>query len=92
MNKLIDEKRYDDALNIFDLACQRGFSTANNRKYPSDIVLLAIDALFRQVSFRRSTFDSRFRMNISLSLSEHQRILEENQRNNYSFKRKWIRT
>ena len=50
MNKLIEEQRYDDALKIFDYACQRGFTTNSGRTYPSDVVTLAVEALYRQVS------------------------------------------
>ena len=50
MNKLVDDKRYDDALKIFEFASQRGFSSSG-RTYPTDIVMLAIEALYRQVSW-----------------------------------------
>ena len=49
MNKLVDDKRYDDALKVFEFASQRGFSSSG-RAYPTDIVMLAIEALYRQVS------------------------------------------
>ena len=49
MNKLIEDQRYDDALNIFEFACKRGFTTSTGRKYPNDLVLLAVEALYRQV-------------------------------------------
>jgi hypothetical protein len=49
MNKLLEDKRYDDASNLFDFACQRGFTSTTNRKYPSDVVTLAIEAYYRQV-------------------------------------------
>ena len=50
MNKLIEDQRYDDAGKIFDYACQRGFSTSTGRAYPGDVVTLAVEALYRQVS------------------------------------------
>lgn len=50
MNKLIEEQRYDDALKAFEYGTQRGFSTVSGRKYPGDVVMLAIECLYRQVS------------------------------------------
>ena len=49
MNKLIEEKRYDDVLKVFEHGAQRGFSTANKRQFPSDVVMLAMEGLYRQV-------------------------------------------
>lgn len=49
MNKLVDDKRYDDALKVFEVASARGFSSSG-RAYPTDLVMLAIEALYRQVS------------------------------------------
>ncbi|CAF1328220.1 unnamed protein product [Rotaria magnacalcarata] len=48
MNKLIEEKRYDDAVKVFDFGSQRGFSTASGRVFPSDVVMLAIEGLYRK--------------------------------------------
>lgn len=48
MNKLIEEQRYDDALKAFEYGTQRGFSTVSGRKYPGDVVMLAIECLYRQ--------------------------------------------
>ncbi|CAF1239079.1 unnamed protein product [Adineta ricciae] len=48
LNKLIEEKRYDDAIKVFEYGCQRGFSTSSGRTFPSDVVLLTIEALYRQ--------------------------------------------
>lgn len=49
MNKLIEEKRYDDVIKVFDHGIQRGFTTSSGRTFPSDVVMLAIDSLYRQV-------------------------------------------
>ncbi len=49
MNKLIEEKRYDDALKVFEHGTQRGFSTTSGRVFPTDVVMLAIESLYRQV-------------------------------------------
>ena len=56
MNKLIEEKRYDDAVKIFECGSQRGFTTTSGRVFPSDVVMLAIEALYQLVKilFRRS--------------------------------------
>ncbi|CAF4777314.1 unnamed protein product [Rotaria sp. Silwood1] len=48
MNKLIEEKRYDDAIKVFEHGSKRGFSTTSGRTYPSDVVMLAIEGLFRK--------------------------------------------
>ncbi|CAF1094054.1 unnamed protein product [Rotaria magnacalcarata] len=48
LNKLIEDKRYDDATKIFEYGMQRGFSTASGRVFPTDAVTLAIEALYRQ--------------------------------------------
>lgn len=48
MNKLIEEQRYDDALKVFEHGSQRGFSTVSGRKFPGDVVMLAIECLYRQ--------------------------------------------
>ena len=49
LNKLLEEKRYDDAIKIFEYGSQRGFSTSTGRAYPTDVVMLVIEALYRQV-------------------------------------------
>lgn len=49
MNKLIEDKRYDDAIKVFEHGVQRGFSTSSGRAFPSDVVMLAIEGLYRQV-------------------------------------------
>ena len=50
LNKLVEDKRYDDAIKVFEFASQRGFSTASGRAYPTDVVTLTVEALYRQVS------------------------------------------
>ncbi|CAF2463636.1 unnamed protein product [Rotaria sp. Silwood2] len=50
LNKLVEDKRYDDAIKIFEYGMQRGFSTTSGRTYPTDAVTLAIEALYRQNS------------------------------------------
>jgi hypothetical protein len=50
MNKLVEEKRYDDAIKVFEHGSQRGFSTSSGRTFPTDVVMLAIEGLFRQVN------------------------------------------
>jgi hypothetical protein len=50
MNKLIEEKRYDDAVKVFEYGSQRGFSTTSGRAFPTDVVMLAIESLYRQVN------------------------------------------
>jgi hypothetical protein len=49
MNKLIEEKRFDDVVKIFEYGVQRGFSTSSGRAYPTDVTMLAVEALYRQV-------------------------------------------
>lgn len=49
MNKLIEDKRYDDVVKIYDFGIQRGFQTSSGRAFPTDVVMLAIEALYRQV-------------------------------------------
>jgi hypothetical protein len=49
MNKLIEEKRYDDVVKVFEYGTQRGFSTTSGRVFPTDVVMLAIEGLYRQV-------------------------------------------
>ena len=49
MNKLIEEKRYDDVVKVFEHGAQRGFSTSTGRAFPTDVTMLAIEALYRQV-------------------------------------------
>jgi len=49
MNKLIEEKRYDDVIKVFEHGTQRGFSTTSGRAFPTDVVMLAIEGLYRQV-------------------------------------------
>jgi hypothetical protein len=49
MNKLIEEKRYDDVIKVFEYGTQRGFSTTSGRAFPTDVVMLAIEGLYRQV-------------------------------------------
>ncbi|CAF4303386.1 unnamed protein product [Rotaria socialis] len=48
LNKLVEDKRYEDATKIFEYGMQRGFSTASGRVFPTDAVTLAIEALYRQ--------------------------------------------
>ncbi|CAF1149546.1 unnamed protein product [Adineta ricciae] len=48
MNKLIEDKRYDDAIKVFEYGSQRGFNTSSGRAFPSDVVMLAIEGLYRQ--------------------------------------------
>jgi len=48
MNKLIEEQRFDDALKVFEHGSKRGFSTVSGRKFPGDVVMLAIECLYRQ--------------------------------------------
>lgn len=49
MNKLIEEKRYDDVVKVFEHGSQRGFSTSSGRTYPSDVVMLTVEGLYRKV-------------------------------------------
>lgn len=49
LNKLVEDKRYDDAIKVFEFGSQRGFTTTSGRTYPTDVVMLAIEALYRQV-------------------------------------------
>jgi hypothetical protein len=49
MNKLIEEKRYDDAIQVFEYGTKRGFSTSSGRAFPTDVVMLAVEGLYRQV-------------------------------------------
>ncbi len=37
-------------IKIFEFGSQRGFSTASGRTYPTDVVMLTIEALYRQVN------------------------------------------
>jgi hypothetical protein len=48
MNKLIEDKRYDDAVKVFEHGAKRGFSTTSGRAFPTDVVMLAIEGLYRQ--------------------------------------------
>jgi len=48
LNKLVEDKRYDDAVKIFEYGIQRGFNTTSGRAYPTDVVMLAIEGLYRQ--------------------------------------------
>ncbi|CAF0894658.1 unnamed protein product [Rotaria sordida] len=48
MNKLIEEKRYDDVVKVFEYGSKRGFSTTSGRTFPSDVVMLAVEGLYRQ--------------------------------------------
>jgi len=48
MNKLIEEKRYDDVTKVFEYGTKRGFSTTSGRAFPIDVVMLAIESLYRQ--------------------------------------------
>ncbi|CAF3572567.1 unnamed protein product, partial [Rotaria sordida] len=48
LNKLVEDKRYDDAIKIFEYGMQRGFSTTSGRAYPTDAVILVVEALYRQ--------------------------------------------
>lgn len=48
MNRLIEDKRYDDAVKVFEFSMKRGFKTANGRTYPTDVIMLAIEGLYRQ--------------------------------------------
>ena len=50
MNKLIEDKRYDDAVKVFEHGAKRGFSTTSGRAFPTDVVMLAIEGLYRQVN------------------------------------------
>ena len=52
MNKLIEDKRYDDAVKVFEFGSERGFSTSTGRAFPTDVIMLAIEALYRQVDLR----------------------------------------
>ena len=58
LNKLVEDQRYDDAIKVFEFGSQRGFTTTSGRNYPTDVVMLAIEALYRQVndSFLDETF------------------------------------
>lgn len=49
MNKLLEDQRYDDTMKIFDYGCQRGFTTTTGRTFPSDVMMLAVETLYRQV-------------------------------------------
>jgi hypothetical protein len=49
MNKLIEEKRYDDVVKVFEYGSQRGFTTTSGRIFPIDVVMLVIEGLYRQV-------------------------------------------
>jgi hypothetical protein len=51
MNKLIEDKRYDDAIQIFEYGSQRGFTTMSGRAYPTDLIMLTIEAFYRQVNY-----------------------------------------
>ncbi|CAF4754376.1 unnamed protein product [Rotaria sp. Silwood1] len=48
LNKLVEDKRYDDAIKVFEYGMQRGFTTTSGRTYPTDAVTLTIEALYRQ--------------------------------------------
>ena len=50
LNKLVEDERYDDAIKMFEFGGQRGFTTASGRGYPTDVVTLAAEALYRQVN------------------------------------------
>ena len=49
MNKLMEDKRFDDVVKVFEYGAKRGFSTSNGRAYPTDVTMLTIEALYRQV-------------------------------------------
>lgn len=49
MNKLIEDKRYDDVVKVFEHGAKRGYTTANGRKYPTDVTMLAMESLYQQV-------------------------------------------
>ncbi len=51
MNKLIEEKRYNDVIKVFEYGSQRGFTTTSGRVFPIDVVMLAIESLYRQVIY-----------------------------------------
>ncbi|KAI0990669.1 hypothetical protein GJ496_006443 [Pomphorhynchus laevis] len=46
MNHLIEKRRFDDAVKIFELSMQRGFITANGKLIPSDVLMLLVEALY----------------------------------------------
>ncbi|CAF1278704.1 unnamed protein product [Adineta steineri] len=48
LNKLIEDKRFDDAVKVFEYGSERGFSTTSGRTYPTDVVMLTIEGLYRQ--------------------------------------------
>lgn len=50
LNKLVEDQRYDDVIKMFEFGDQRGFSTASGRAYPTDVVMLTVEALHRQVT------------------------------------------
>jgi hypothetical protein len=37
-------------IKIFEYGSERGFSTTSGRTYPTDVVMLTIEALYRQVT------------------------------------------
>ncbi len=82
MNKLIEEKRYDDVIKVFEYGCQRGFSTTSGRAYPIDVVMLVIEGLYRQVNI---IFQFNFEeKNLFL---EYKRIINKSKRNYYKSSR-----
>ena len=60
MNRLIEDKRYDDTIKVFEFSLKRGFKTASGRTYPTDVIMLAIEGLYRQVHIFRANKQARF--------------------------------
>ncbi|CAF0926849.1 unnamed protein product, partial [Didymodactylos carnosus] len=48
MNKLVEEKRFEDCIRVFEHGIKRGFTTQSGKTFPRDVVMLAVEALYRQ--------------------------------------------
>ena len=74
MNKLIEEKRYDDTIKVFEYGAKRGYTTTSGRAFPADVVMLAIEALYRQVNLSMEIFY------LKIIFTEYKRIISKSKR------------
>ncbi|CAF0751400.1 unnamed protein product [Didymodactylos carnosus] len=48
MNKLLEEKRVDDCVKVFEHGIKQGFIIQSGKPYPQDVIMLGIEALYKQ--------------------------------------------
>ncbi len=66
-------------IKIFEYGSERGFSTTSGRTYPTDVVMLTIEALYRQVTnFYQKQKDSLFEKYL-----EYKTIINKSQRSDF---------